>query len=136
MKTNDLMIGNWVSYKGTNEANNHFKVAEILSDKIVIIAEGRRWYAEPKYCEPIPLTAEILEKNGFEGRNYCYLKIDDFSYLEYYSFEHRLRKIYNGVDEWENHAVVRDIIFQCHCTYVHELQHALKLCGIEKEIEL
>lgn len=25
---------------------------------------------------------------------------------------------------------------QCNCRYVHELQHALRLCGIEKEIEL
>ena len=36
--------------------------------------------------------------------------------------------------ERQNHAKVKDITFQCHCYYVNELQHALRLTGVEKEV--
>lgn len=90
----------------------------------------------PPYIEPIPITPEILEKNGFKGDGYAILILDEQTYLDYYYYEHRLRKHWCGVDEWENHSKVNDITFKCNCYYVHELQHALRLCGIEKEIEL
>jgi hypothetical protein len=85
--------------------------------------------------EPIPLTAEILEKNGFENigddtyqleEPPCWFWVDFFNHqygceydtstYEYEDDEHRL-KLY-GIPS------------------VHQLQHALKLCGIEKEIVL
>ena len=90
----------------------------------------------PPYIKPIPITPEILEKNGFKGDGYAILILDEQTYLDYYYYEHRLRKHWCGVDEWENHSKVNDITFKCNCYYVHELQHALRLCGIEKEIEL
>ena len=82
------------------------------------------------------ITEEILEKNGFIGKGYAIFKIDNHSFLEYYYHEHRFRKVWVGVDEWQNHSEVRDITFQCNCYYVHELQHALRLCGFDKEIIL
>lgn len=151
MKVNEIMIGDWVNVLPiSHKVKAHYDKVESIHKEYTgqLYIEGGYhnrehigndwfdWSVGIDNIAPIPLTPEILTKIGFEGRNYCYLKIDDFSYLEYYSFEHRLRRIYNGVDEWENHTVVRDIVFQCHCTYVHELQHAFKLCGIEKEIEL
>ena len=93
------------------------------------------WYGADKLL-PIPITKEILEKNGFKGEMYAFLDISPNLYLEYYYHEHRLREWWTGIDEWNNHAEVKEIVFKCQCHYIHELQHALRLCGIEKEIEL
>jgi hypothetical protein len=86
--------------------------------------------------EGITLTDSILYRNGFKIDGYAVLEIDTNTHLEYYLPEHRLRKVWRGIDEWDNHAEKTEITFQCHCFYVHELQHALKMCSIEKEIVL
>jgi hypothetical protein len=74
--------------------------------------------------EPIPLTPEILEKNGFYRReiptrdeigNYYHRKTAPSSIFVSMSFD-------DGRD------------FGNEIKYVHELQHALKLCKIDKEI--
>ena len=87
-------------------------------------------YHESK-IEPIPLTAEILEKNGFD--------VTDSEVAQYHFEEDgqkmhfSLRKMYdkhgkhNGYSFWAFNILPLVI-------YVHELQHALKLCGIDKEI--
>ena len=77
---------------------------------------GGVWTA---FLEPIPLTAEILEKNGFkyddEGKDLRYRQsCGDII----------------GVDIRGDIAYIEDADFK----YIHKLQHALKLCGIEKEI--
>lgn len=63
--------------------------------------------------EPIPLTEEILKKNGFELHEF------------------------NGVMCYERpefviHHSMRDCVGRNNFTYnhVHELQHALRLCGL------
>ena len=77
--------------------------------------EGGIWC---EYLEPIPLTPEILEKNGFtrDGESWWY---KDFRIVLFSS---------NGVSL----ICGRQMRFK----YVHELQNALRLCIIEKEIEL
>lgn len=107
------------------------QVKEIHGDGY-ITADG----AITKMFESIPLTTEILEKNGFhKDLMYFYLNIDDEKLLEFYTHEKRLRLWFDGVDEWVK-ATIKDLLFQCQCKYVHQLQHALRLCGIEKEIEI
>ena len=71
--------------------------------------------------EPIPLTPEILKKNGF--------RYNDLPFVQ--SWEQFGLSLYLGGDGYrincgQNVAMVIDS--------VHQLQHALKLCGIEKEI--
>ena len=76
--------------------------------------------------EPIPLTPEILEKN-FEKKALWGI------YDDYYDFTIR---------EWNGMFIVN--YHYCEIpmpdtqivgiSYVHELQHALRMCGIEKEI--
>ena len=131
MKVSELSIGDWVM--STHPAvPRPIRVKEIY-DRNVGYKNG---VLHMSFIEPIPLTPEILEKNGFSGEGYAFLKLDDDSWMDYYYHEHRLRKWWEGVDEWQNHAKVMDITFQCHCRYVHELQHALRLAGVEMEIEL
>ena len=73
MKTTELMIGDWVTFEG-----EPLKVQHVYNngyDDVVaeIVEEGTNEYGEYEeikdvpsaYCSPIPLTPEILEKNGF-----------------------------------------------------------------------
>ena len=75
------------------------------------------------YFEPIPLTREILVKNGFDFERHAFPEDEHFA-LEIY--------IDDGV-RWTVNCYEYDILL---LEYVHQLQHALKLCGIEKEITL
>lgn len=80
-----------------------------------------------KYLDPIPITRAILEKNGFIPDNFSpyYLPIEDgsirFSEHQYGLYCNILRSYqrYDGV-----------------CNYVHQFQHALRICGIDKEITI
>ena len=90
-----------------------------------------------EYLDPIPLTQEILEKNGF-----LYKKLKCIGDNEIW----RIEDDYYDIDiyDWSDSIWV----FRYDCTemslphtqvvmsYVHELQHALRLCGIEKEITI
>ena len=40
------------------------------------------------------------------------------------------------IDEWNKRVTIRDVVFVSNCNYVHEFQHDLKRCGIEKEVQL
>ena len=151
MKAEELMIGDWVMVNRSEcvaDGGQYFKWQEVgrimrLEDGIITVryrdheeTDTIDWAEEfEKDVKPIPITPEILEKNGFGGATYLYLEIDECNALQYYPYEHRLCKIFEGIDEWNNHAKIKEVTFQCQCFYLHELQHALRLCGIEKEIE-
>ena len=82
---------------------------------------------------PIPLTLEILERNGFIGdKNVCKTKVRDDSKDELWQCEYAWYLKNLRIKNRTNGSVVRlyNIIF------VHQLQHALRLCNIDKEIEL
>lgn len=86
----------------------------------------------PPYIKPIPLTVEILEKNGLEkdnhGRLYGeYFDEDVNSCLEI-SVDDKTGEIWWSYN-WDEYRIIR-------LRYVHELQHALRLCGITREIIL
>ena len=80
----------------------------------------------PPYIKPIPLTPEILEKSGFEYIN------DEYGCWLLGKIELREREPYNGLFEVEI-SISGETVF---LHYVHELQHALRLCGITREIIL
>lgn len=88
--------------------------------------------------KPIPLTPEILEKNGMNPFDIDRLtdkatakwwhKGGDFFIKQYHFKHHNFKPEYSfGCN---NHTLIEGI------EYVHELQHSLKLCGIEKTIKL
>lgn len=137
MKISELMLGDWV-YSYNHEKCKVCQINGIGTPTVELDSYDNDDGCFILDCEPmgIPITKEILEKNDFEGMPYAFLKLDRNSWLEYYYHEHRLRKYWQGIDEWNNHAEVKELTFQCGCHYVHELQHALRLCGIDKNIEL
>ena len=111
------------------------KVAEIHKDEI-IASDGRVW--DEDEIKAIPLTPEILEKiwagkwtEHSKTIKSFIVPIDEHSNIlfqaksgscEVFVVFHRC-----GADSCE---------FTKNIKYVHELQHALKLCGIDKEITL
>lgn len=144
MKANELMIDDWVRIKSDIEPDDAYwlhdmqpgqalKVTEILSYGI-----NPDWYCgEINDCVPenaiesIPLTTKILEnntsesnKNVFGGMNYA-LNADFF--IENRGDRFCLSRRMAG------HKY--STFWICDIQYVHELQHCLKLVGIEKQIE-
>ena len=127
MKATDLMIGDWVV--NTEFGKNKIDKIETLEPRRVWLEHGKT-YVPIEYIEPIPLTTEILEKNGFvkdeKDDNMYYWNwsvIDDC--MSYDKETSKVRIFY-----------VSGLTFVKILQYVHELQHALRLCEIKKEIEL
>ena len=106
MKPTDLMIKDWVMVKVLSQIPNTY----------VLHTWAANDYSRNLQVEPIPLTPEILEKNGWE-RNGIFMekRIDENIHLS-----------------WAD--ICGSVLFQgnyymCECNYVHTLQHALRLCG-------
>jgi hypothetical protein len=118
MKTTELMIGDYVKYQG------HIYIVEEISAKgwvhLIYPDIGIRVNITSDYIinllEPIPLTAEILKRNGF------YYDEDRKAYLMGTIFQVKSEK----------HDLFSFEI--CGCPYplntVNQLQHALRLCGL------
>ena len=137
MKATDLMIGDWVKIKGHLDYD---KVQEISRD------ENMQWYISfacsatlfrAYEFEPIPLTPEILEKNGFEM-------------FKYDGWVHYYRIFGNSAIPFVLHSMIggemlsqevgifstsTDTNCGIEVNYVHELQHALRLCRLNKLAE-
>ena len=139
----DLQIGDWVVYNGDVEYCYPIKVEgmDIATDSLITTDRDDVGFDG---VWPIPITPEILEKNGFE-------KILDEDNTECYRYYNSAADgyikitLYDGLDgDWGigienyeksdgNHIVYRnDLIF----LNVHQLQQAMRLCKIRKEIEL
>jgi len=126
MKLENLMVGDWVNvYDIPKQIEGIRKFWN--GDEVVYYDGDNGNFIEN--VTPIPLTSEILEKNGFEGVVYLWINVGDEKVLEYYPFEHRLSLYYTEEKSQE-------LLFRCQCFSVHEFQHALKLCRIKKEIVL
>lgn len=121
MKIRELSIGDWVRYRDREW---------IVCSLYQFTEEVGLWRKDSQLCEyvadiePIPLTPKILEKNGisktYEDDEYAVYKGEGFNVTEYYT------------ELWEfekhrNRLMIRN---------VHQLQHALRLAGVGKEIEV
>lgn len=136
MTVTELQIGDYVALKAN--PTNPYKIAGLnFNDNkkyetiyIQSLETGVVFETPIEKLVGIKLTKAILKKNSWKNNFYSTLIIDEKKDLQYYWQEHRLRCIWHGIDEYNNHAKVSEITFQCNIRYVHELQHALKLCGL------
>ena len=138
MRSKELMMGDWVSlFQGNPDGTNCNVQVTFVGEYGEIGIEGCEEYtsANCNLLFPIPLTPEILEKNEFKF--YC---TDVFE--EWKSKDKRItihdEEYPNSFNKWAVHVDTEDMrtMGYFEITYVHELQHALRLCGINKEIEL
>lgn len=129
----DLMVGDWVRIKITQ---HNTTVTNIDANSVYTEAAFPIRYDE---IEPIPLTSEILEKNGFkpyipEGHLETVYACQDISKAvanELYAlWPHQDGSFYLLLRVDGKDVVRMDV------HYIHKLQHALKLCEIKKTIEL
>lgn len=133
MKANELMIDDWVYNK------NIAKPMQIYPTIFPqMFRSNPNATTEDYNIFPIPLTPEILKKNGFEVQDQGGGRKDVWTGF--------------GIDcegdievEFQNNIPVHlkidggfkgEYYTSANIKYVHQLQHAMRLCGIEKEIIL
>lgn len=147
MKENELMVGDWV-YGCTDpyspdEEQKKFPVKVIRIDLDGDIYTMGQNPSDDPYddewwnIEPIPITPEILEKN-FEKREVRILVGTKTHYcLGNDYFDLAVSEYTDSIWEVEytnceaHFPLIRNLV-----GYVHELQHALRLCGITREITI
>ena len=129
----DIMVGDWVMLTDPINYGEKVQVKEIHGDEYITVDGGIT-----KMYEPIPLTAEILEKNGFV-KSYGVSDTPPYDKDEegnmYYSFkgEHKFWGWWQPDNTYYIPAnAMGDIVIK----HFHELQHALRLAGIDKEITI
>lgn len=138
MKKTDLMCGDLVLVQGIpTEVTDIDGLDGINREWIAGCEDGGciRW----EHVEPMPLTEEVLVKSGFPRdlyeENKSYWDDEDKDKYRLYKFNAKYPNFHliEVILPDEHYFWVED-----HCTikihYVHEFQHLLKLCGIEKEI--
>ena len=134
MKATELMIGDWVN----SQLDDH--PIQIDEEVFYILIKG---YDDG--IEPIPITAEILEKNGFDPETFltsewerkvyfkefpgCVVEPADsgkyiFGTTKYWS------KTYSDGSPIDWGTMYESRIYNLR--YVNELQHALRLCGLNE----
>lgn len=127
MKKNELMIDDWVQING-----RYAQVLEMHYSYAMLDFYEDVFYMG--YLEPIPLTEEILKVNGFVTNNDHTLTGSQIYHrlcgkYEEYKVTVRLLngwvKIESFDDRW---YTLLDLSVQPR--YVHELQHVLRLCGL------
>ena len=129
METKDLMINDLVNFNGAN-----VKIISIgLFNQVEIMDSNNDVYSVfAKDLVPIPPTAEILEKNGFVKQAYDWWLISENNgrrHIEYRTDYFDGLLLINYTEEPFSKLSIK-------VKYLHELQHALRLCGIDKNIEL
>ena len=124
MKATELMIGDWVlmdmnySEEDPMYTKTNYQPYKIQNGEDIGLACETNCIGDADVYQPIPLTPEILERNGIRyqfGMPWYQGGADG-------AFEFRYRS-----DDGSTQV-------QVPIRYVHELQHALRLCAIEKEI--
>lgn len=115
------MIGDYY----TNSDKDICKVLRVYENEVM--GQGNDVLDYTDNPIPIQLTTEILKKNGFKD----YTEIFEYQFEEDgEKYKFYLKKMYNKNNEqvcWGTNigGVLPSLI-----TYVHELQHALKICGL------
>ena len=133
MKANKLMIGDFFLYK-----EKAVEVVSIDGGTETVWIDGKKVSALRKIddLQPIPLTPEILEKNGFVKAQMV-SDTPPYDKDEEGNMHFSLNESFWGW--WQQNQIFlipANGLGWLELKYVHELQHALKLCGIEKTIEL
>lgn len=132
LQISDLSIGDWVMVKG-----KAVKVESLGKIRNYVELEGSLALFHIKAVQPIPITPEILEKNGWLPPRKA-IELDTWWWTNGTDTAIEANE-YNG--EWHLTIIEqKEIQYRNRVgiglKYLHELQHAIRLAGIEKEIEL
>ena len=144
MKANELMIGDWVSDK-----YGYLTQITFIGNGYVSFEddEGNLCQLDDK-CnqpEPIPLTPEILKKNGWywglTSEEEDMVSLFEGAYDEHWVYDEGAGEIslifpedtYGGLLKVDDQRFNRHLNFLWNDTlYVHELQNSLRICGLNE----
>ena len=144
-----LMVGDWVKIKEPNKYAGAIGTIQSLSSlegayfAIYINDPNFGTFITEVFCEdiePIPLTAEILEKNGFselmehDEWSRIFRAYHDDLFIEVGIYEPMFINIGYVDKEGEEQPLCNIVKIHGENFFVHDLQHALRLCGVDKEI--
>ena len=140
MKATELMVGDFVTFRDCLEDDAIIKVEikelHAYDNTILVSIDNDPTFDTIDLDDEvvgIPLTPKILEKNGFDVSD-PEVSIYRFEEDEQV-FRFCLRRMYNKEDNRPNGYSFYAFNVLAIIDSVHQLQHALRLCGIEKEIE-
>lgn len=167
IKISDLSVGDWGGFEMANlsiegddiatafveKIKKPARIKSILGDQDLILAEVDNVdnfgtiYLKIEHILPVPITAEVLEKNGFTRRSSEFpiykhttllgkmLRTTMVSLLNPYDYIFcRIENTAKELHE-DGRCLVSSNVNR-HPIYVHDLQHVLRLAGMEKEIYL
>lgn len=135
LKISDLSVGDWVRYKGEPsrvlDCGMLVVSATSISFEPHLTVQAKQDIFDSvniEKIEPIPITAEILEKNGSIrcGTNGYSLYGTPFDL------------VYAGGGRWDLYATnsLEDCVWITEVNSLHQLQHIYRLAGVDKEINL
>lgn len=139
LKVTDLMVGDWVYDNDYPMQITEIKFRRRGEPPYKLIGSLKRDGLEMEsisldYIQPIPITKELLEKNGFVRENLI------TSYNHYTGIDNRVSLnddfyYINSRNTWHVHVDSEDYctIANCELTYLHELQNLLRICKIDFE---
>ena len=140
MKANELLDLIYVYFNWFDGSKIIGKVTGFKDGVVYGISDYDTHWCSIKDVEPIPLTTEILENNGFVANEHVY----PYPCYEYTSEEDKFKIGFafpqgnktSYKDPWIYIDSERVYVEHLPCVFVHQLQQTLRLCGIEKEIKL
>lgn len=150
MDSKSLMIGDWVYVpmaKHTARIDSILSKEEAGCDACIVVdfmGQGYLAHYKEKDITPIPLTAEILEKNGWKKHATYGTKEDDYIEVIYMLYQHSFEVVFNDNEAVSiRHFVSSDddgydkLLIEMSDNnykpmYVHILQHALLQYGLNE----
>ena len=134
MKCKELQIGDWIQDKN----GNPMQIIGVGDDYAYATFEGNEgdpWEFNDKDDQPcaIEITDDILKQNKWEVQGYALLPSEHYFVKDdggnHLLWSHGTLSIWLACGE-ANDGVFSDVVLPC--KYVHQLQHALRLCGLDE----
>ena len=133
------MIGDWVYVPHSGSATHYGQVKAIYESCVSVYLGNDSWAGGAEALKPVPLTPEILEKNGFVETDVVVVGTRKMIWES----EDSRTEITIWMDDTMPMDIRKNIYYEDEVCYtlpfactVHDLQHALLLCNISKEIVL
>lgn len=137
LHADELMVGDYVTFSDVQNDSNcpKLKVFIIGNGDVYVSVDGDPVLdlCDSKDLSGIPLTPEILEKNGFDVSD---PEVSIYRFEEDgKAFRFCLRRMYNKDNRPNGYSFYAFNVLAI-IDFVHQLQHCFKLVGIDKDIVL
>ena len=148
LKISDLSVGDWVMVEWSDGERWRGRLTRlsVTGGVEVCCANGKQVRCSSDFIRSIPITAEILEKNEFRR---CSVEFSIYEYTTLLGKILRATQVYlttpqsinvflhdTTIERGYYHREKTSVHILRDELYVHDIQHALRLAGVDKEINL